>query len=101
MGVSPGIARVHVGDQIVFANTDSRRHTATGLGSAAEFPENPRWTESALKLSGQIGPGVWSSGEIAPGARSAPLVAAKPGTYLYGCFFDYSTGMRGEIIVEP
>lgn len=100
-GVSPGRLVVHVGDSIVFVNSDSRHHTATSLGEISAFPQNPHWTDAVLHTSGNIGAGSWSTGDIAPGARSAPIVATKAGTYLYGCFFDYSAGMRGEIVVEP
>jgi len=100
-GVSPGRVVVHVGDALVFTNADTRHHTATGIGEQAAFPENPRWTDSALQSSGKIGPDPWSTGDLAPGARSAPMVATKTGTFLYGCFYDYSAGMRGEIVVQP
>jgi plastocyanin len=100
-GVSPGRIVVHVGQSIVFVNSDSRHHTATSLGETSEFPQDPHWTDSVLHGSGSIGAGAWSSGDIAPGTRSAPITATKAGTYLYGCFYDYSAGMRGEIVVEP
>jgi plastocyanin len=100
-GVSPGRVVVHLGDEIVFLNSDNRNHTATSLPDATAFPENPQWTDGALRASGKIGEANWSTGELSPGARSAPIVAAKAGTYLYGCFFDYSAGVRGEIVVEP
>ena len=99
--MSPGRVVLHVGQSIVFVNTDSRHHTATSLGDASSFPQDPRWTDAALRASGSIGAGMWSSGDIAPGARSNPITATAPGTYLYGCFFDYSAGVRGEIVVEP
>lgn len=101
VGVSPGRVVVHVGDAVVFTNADTRHHTATGIGEQATFPENPRWTDSALQSSGKIGPDSWSTGDLAPGARSAPIVASRAGTFLYGCFYDYSAGMRGEIVVQP
>jgi plastocyanin len=102
MGIAPQILRVHVGDRVVFVDDDAKEHhTATGLTGASAFVDDPRWTDASLKAYGQIGPAAWSTGDLAPGARSAPLVAAKPGTYLYGCFFHYTAGMRGEIIVEP
>ncbi len=100
-GVSPGVIRVHVGDYVVFYNSDSAHHTATSIAGATTFPEEPRWSVSVLKASGSIGSDNWSTGDLAPGARSAPIEASKAGTYLYGCFFDYSAGMRGVIIVEP
>ena len=100
-GVSPGRIVVHVGESIVFVNGDSRHHTASSLGEISAFPQDPHWTDSVLHQSGNIGAGPWSTGDIAPGARAAPIVATKAGTYFYGCFFDYSAGMRGEIVVEP
>ena len=99
-GVSPGRVVVHVGEAIVFVNSDTRHHTATFLAEST-FPPTPRWTESVLHASGTIGGGPWSSGDLAPGTRSAPIAVTKAGTYLYGCFFDYSAGMRGEIVVQP
>src|SRR5215472_2420090 len=101
VGVKPDVIHVHVGDRIVFVNDDDDHHTATSLLNAATFIDDPRWTDDALRPSGAIGPGFWSTGDLAPGQRSQPLVAKTPGTYLYGCFFDYSAGMRGEIVVEP
>jgi plastocyanin len=101
MGVSAGRIVLHVGDAVIFVNADTRHHTATGIGELASFPANPRWTDSALQASGKIGPDPWSTGDLAPGAHSAPIVATKPGTFLYGCFYDYSAGMRGEIVVQP
>jgi plastocyanin len=101
VGVSPGVIRLHVGDHLVFVNTDSRHHTATSIADASSFPEEPRWSTDQLKPNGNIGASAWSTGDLGPGARSTPLTATKPGTYLYGCFFDYSAGMRGVIVVEP
>src|SRR5690242_19359956 len=101
VGVKPDIIRLRVGDSVVFVNDDTDHHTATSLLSAASFVDDPRWTDDALRATGEIGPGFWSTGDLSPGQRSAPLVARKPGTYLFGCFFDYGAGMRGEIVVEP
>ena len=102
VGVSPSKAVVHVGDTIVFVNADADgRHTATSLAASAKFIDSPKWTDAVLKPSGAIGDGAWSTGELAPGAKSQALRADRPGEFLYGCFFDYGAGMRGEIIVEP
>ncbi len=101
VGVKPDVVHVHVGDRIVFVNDDGDHHTATALVDAVSFVDDPRWTDDALRPAGQIGAGFWSTGDLAPGQRSAPLLAAKAGTYLFGCFFDYGAGMRGEIVVEP
>jgi plastocyanin len=102
IGVSPGKLVLHVGDSVVFSNVDTRHHTATGIPDETSFPaDTPHWTDQALQASRKLGTAPWSTGDLAPGARSAPLVATTPGTFLYGCFYDYSAGMRGEIIVEP
>lgn len=101
VGTNPAIVHVHVGDSIVFVNGDTdAHHTATGLTGATRFSE-PRWTQAVLKQFGSVGAEPWSSGDLAPGSSSAPMVASTAGTFLYGCFFHYSAGMRGEIIVEP
>jgi plastocyanin len=101
VGVSPGVLHVHVGDRVVFVNDDNKVHTATGLTESVAFPEDPHWTDEALRAGGAIGSGAWSTGELKSGASSVPILAKKSGTYLFGCFFDYSAGMRGEIVVEP
>ena len=101
VGVSQPVVTVHVGDTIEFVNADATaHHTASGLPGATRFSE-PRWTAAVLKTAGSLGPTAWSTGDLAPGAKSAPMVASTPGTFLYGCFFHYSAGMRGEIIVQP
>ena len=101
VGVSPGIVHVHVGDEIVFANDDVKAHTVTSLSDSVTFPDDPHWTDEVLRQTGYIGAPMWSTGELKPGASSKPIPAKKPGKYLYGCFIDYSAGMRGEIIVDP
>ena len=101
VGVSPQRAVVHVGDRVIFINDDSdRHHTATSIAGAAGFPADPRWTDESLGAGGSIGGEHFSTGDLAPGAR-ATLSAKKAGTYYFGCFYDYSAGMRGVIVVEP
>lgn len=100
-GVRPAVVHVRVGDRVVFVNDDTDHHTATALVNAVSFVDDPRWTDDALHASGEIGPRFWSTGDLAPGQKSAALLARKAGTYLFGCFFDYGAGMRGEIVVEP
>lgn len=100
-GVRPQVVHVKVGQTVTFVNDDTDHHTATSLLGASTFIDDPRWTDDALHASGAIGPGFWSTGDLAPGQRSAPLLAKQAGTYLFGCFFDYGAGMRGEIVVEP
>jgi plastocyanin len=101
VGVAPPVVTVHVGDAVVFVNDDaSAHHTATGLPGADRFSE-PRWSAAVLKPLGTIGPNPWSTGDLAPGAKSAPMLTNVAGTFLYGCFFHYSAGMRGTIVVRP
>jgi plastocyanin len=100
VGISPAVLRIHVGDRVIFKNDDTHAHTATGLAGKA-FVDDPMWTDASTHPSTTIGTGQWSTGEIRPGASSPELSAKTTGTFLYGCFFDYSAGMRGEIIVEP
>ncbi|HKW44226.1 MAG TPA: hypothetical protein VJN22_01130 [Candidatus Eremiobacteraceae bacterium] len=101
VGVSPGVIHAHVGDQLVFTNDDVKVHTVTALPDASTFPDDPHWTDDVIRPFGAIGAGPWSTGEIKPGASSKPIPVKKAGKYLYGCFYDYSAGMRGEIVVEP
>jgi plastocyanin len=101
VGVSPGVVHVHVGDEIVFANDDVKSHTVTSLPESSTFPDDPHWTDDVLRPSGAIGSGSWTTGELKPGASSKPIAVKKAGRYLYGCFYDYSAGMRGEIVVDP
>jgi plastocyanin len=100
VGTSPAVLHIHVGDRVIFKNDDTHSHTATGL-TGKTFVDDPMWTDASTRPSTTIGSGQWSTGELRPGASSPELFAKAPGTYLYGCFFDYSAGMRGEIIVEP
>lgn len=100
VGISPAVLRIHVGDRVIFKNDDTHAHTATGLAGTT-FVDDPMWTDASTRPSTTIDTGQWSTGEIRPGASSPVLLAKTPGTFLYGCFFDYSAGMRGEIIVEP
>jgi plastocyanin len=37
---------------------------------------------------------------LQPGGSSGVFIANSAGTYLYGCFFHYSGGMRGVIIAH-
>lgn len=101
VGVSPGVLHVHVGDTIVFVNEDVKAHTVVALPEGSAFPDDPRWTDDVLRQTGSIGDAMWSTGELKSGASSKPIQVKKAGKYLYGCFIDYSAGMRGEIVVDP
>jgi plastocyanin len=63
----------------------------------ARFPSNPTLSFSA-EGGGHLGVG-YASGTLEPG-KSVTVVLSKPGTYLIGCAFHYSEGMRDVIIVS-
>src|ERR1700730_11912365 len=67
-GVSPGIIKLHVGDRLVFVNTDTRHHTATSIAGSSSFPEEPRWSADQLKPNGTILSSSWSTGDLGPGS---------------------------------
>ncbi|HYZ17458.1 MAG TPA: hypothetical protein VE591_13700 [Candidatus Acidoferrum sp.] len=99
-GFSPSITTVALGSTVVFVNQDSFAHTSTSLGGATSFPANSNFPSSALSQSGTRLSTGWTSGNLAPGAFSQPLLADVPGTYLYGCFYHYPAPMRGAIVVH-
>jgi plastocyanin len=98
-GFAPLVTTVPVGTTIRFLNTDSFGHTATSL-TGATFPAASPFAGSAQITSGATLSGGWSSGTLAAGTGSQTLIADKPGTYLYGCFFHYGAPMRGAIVVK-
>jgi plastocyanin len=98
-GYAPLVTTVAVGTTIRFHNVDSFGHTATSLGGTT-FPAASPFAGSAQILSGATLSGGWSSGTMGAGTGSQELIADKPGTYLYGCFFHYGAPMRGAIVVK-
>ncbi|HEX3550262.1 MAG TPA: plastocyanin/azurin family copper-binding protein [Candidatus Elarobacter sp.] len=98
-GFMPGVASVPVGATVRFVNVDSFGHTSTSL-SGASFPAASPFDASAQLTSGTTLSGGWSSGTLGAGNGSQVLLADKPGTYLYGCFFHYTAPMRGAIVVQ-
>lgn len=98
-GYAPAVTTVSVGSTVRFLNSDSFAHTATSFGGTA-FPSASPFGGSALNASGNTLSGGWSSGTLAAGAATPPLLADKPGTYLYGCFFHYGAPMRGAVVVR-
>ena len=101
-GFQPAVTDVSVGTMVQFINRDAPgfTHTTTSLGSAAAFPASSPFTAAALSVSGTKLSAGFSSGALAPGASSQPLVADVAGTYLYGCFFHYGSPMRAAIVVH-
>jgi plastocyanin len=93
------VTTVAVGSAVRFVNLDGFGHTATSLSGTA-FPAASPFDGSAQNAAGNTLSGAWSSGTLNAGAGSRTLVADKPGTYLYGCFFHYGAPMRGAIVVK-
>lgn len=100
-GYTPPVTTVALGGSVRFVNLDGFAHTATALGAGTSaFPPAAPFASSALSASGDRLSAGWSSGTLAAGAASPPLLADAPGTYLYGCFFHYGAPMRGAIVVR-
>jgi plastocyanin len=98
-GYTPPVTTVALGSTVRFVNVDSFSHTATSLSGTA-FPSASPFGGAALNVAGATLSGGWSSGTLAAGTASQPLLADKAGTYLYGCFFHYGSPMRGAIVVK-
>ena len=95
----PSVVTVALGSTVRFVNVDSFAHTASSFDGAT-FPAGSPLGSSALTAFGPTLSGGWSSGNLAAGAASPPVLADKAGTYLYGCFFHYGAPMRGAILVR-
>lgn len=65
-------------------------------GPPAVFPKNPKLSIPA-KGGGKLESG-YASGVIQPG-KSVAVTLVKAGTYLIGCAFHYSEGMRDVLVV--
>ena len=98
-GFAPLITTVALGSTVRFVNVDSFGHTASSFGGTV-FPAASPLGNSAQFASGATLSGGWSSGTLGAGSASPLLLADKPGTYLYGCFFHYGGPMRGAIVVK-
>jgi plastocyanin len=66
-------------------------------GPPAVFPKNPTLSIPA-KGGGKLAAG-YASGPIMPG-KSVTVTLVKAGTYLIGCAFHYSEGMRDVLVVK-
>jgi plastocyanin len=98
-GFTPSILTIPLGSTIRFVNVDSFAHTSSSFPGAA-FPSGSPLGGSALTTSGDRLSTGWTSGSLAAGAASQPLLADKVGTYLYGCFYHYGAPMRAAIVVQ-
>lgn len=58
----PPTLRIRAGTAVVWRNTHNQAHTSTGAGDMR-----------------------WNTGNVAPGAASAPVTFPKPGTFPYFC----------------
>ncbi|MGA8535535.1 MAG: hypothetical protein WB615_15615 [Candidatus Tumulicola sp.] len=66
-------------------------------GPPAKFPSNPSLSFTP-KGNGILGSG-YASGILKPG-KSVTITLSKAGTYLIGCAFHYSEGMRDVFVVS-
>jgi plastocyanin len=66
-------------------------------GPPAVFPHDPNLPKTA-KGDGKLETG-YASGKIEPG-KSVTVTLAKAGTYLIGCAYHYSDGMRDVLVVK-
>jgi plastocyanin len=100
-GYSPAVITIPVGSGVRFVNVDNTTHTVTAIPGATTFPAITPFSASALQpgTTSDLS-GAWGAGVLQPGGASGIFIANAAGTYLYGCFFHYSGGMRGVIIAH-
>ncbi|MGA9944610.1 MAG: plastocyanin/azurin family copper-binding protein [Candidatus Cybelea sp.] len=100
LGYSPAVTTIAVGSQIHFVNVDSFQHTATLLKGFTSFPSGSPLGGAAETQSGSALSSNWSSGVLQPSSSSQTITADVAGTYLFGCYFHYSGGMRAAIVAQ-
>ncbi len=99
-GFNPAIVVVAHGTAIQFHNQDGFNHTASSIAGSS-FPAGSPIPSSALTPSGSdVSQANWSSGLLPGGAYSRTFLTSSIGQYLFGCFYHYSSGMRGVIVVQ-
>jgi len=99
-GYAPNPTNVAVGTEIVFHNSQGFPHTASAIAGST-FPASSPFTIATLQPGGaRLSDVGWTSGQLNSGASSQAILADMPGVYLFGCFFHYSTPMRGAIVVK-
>ena len=98
-GYKPLATNVAVGTYVRFQNSDGFAHAGTSIAGST-YPTAYPFSNAALNASGSTLSGGFSSGNLAAGALSAPLLADAAGRYIYGCFYHYGTPMRAEIDVH-
>jgi len=86
------------GSKIVFTNTDTSAHTASGLGMTG-FPSSFDNSEGPTPSGSTIDGGTtWSTGSLGSGKSSGVFTLGAPGTYYFGCYYHYSIPMEDVII---
>jgi plastocyanin len=101
LGFEPEVTTISLGEGVRFVNVDNTSHTATAIPGASMFPALSPFSFAATQASAATNlSGSWSAGTLQPGQSSNVFLADAAGTYLYGCFFHYSGGMRGAIVVK-
>jgi plastocyanin len=101
LGFSPEVATIAVGSGVRFVNVDNTTHTVTAIPGATTFPAQSPFSSTALQPSATADiSGSWGAGALQAGQSSGVFIADQAGTYLFGCFFHYSGGMRGAIVAK-
>jgi plastocyanin len=99
-GFSPALVVVASGTVVQFHNQDGFDHTASGIPGSS-FPGGTPIPFSALTPSGSdVSQAGWSTGLLVGGSYSRTFTTSTVGQYLFGCYYHYSSGMRGVIIVQ-
>ena len=99
-GFNPALVVVASGTVIQFHNEDGFNHTGSSIAGTS-FPGGAPIPSSALAPSGgDVAQAGWSTGLLAAGSYSKTFTTQTPGQYLFGCYYHYSSNMRGVIIVQ-
>ena len=98
-GYAPLVTEIAVGDGVRLRNSDGFAHTASSIAGST-FPNAYPFDGTALRAGGSKLSSGFSSGSLAPGTTSQPLLADRAGTFIYGCFYHYGSPMRAAIVVR-
>ena len=88
------------GSHLLFINSDTSPHTASGLGSAG-FPASFTNANGPAASGSTVDASAWSTGTLSPGGTSTPFTLGPPGTYYFGCYYHYSLPMQDVIVSTP
>jgi plastocyanin len=105
LSINSEVVKLPAATNVVFYNVDAGHpHTASFLGNAtstnAPWPQFFNGSSQASPAGTAIGTTNWSTGALAPKAKSKIYTSGSPGFYMVGCAFHYNTnGMRTVIIV--